>query len=152
LAARRKLKLTPFELEIMKVLWRLCRASVREILEQLPERKRPAYTTVQTIVYRLEEKGGLRRVRKIGNAHVFEPVATQKEIYRGLIDDLLALFDGSPKPLMAHLLETRRLTLEDLRALERSLGDLDRTVRQEADSSGTAGLGAGHKTGKGKRD
>lgn len=122
MARQVKLKLTPFELEIMKVLWELGRASVREILELLPEKRRPAYTTVQTIVYRLEAKGGLCRVRKIGNAHVFEPVVKQRDIYRRLIDDLLNLFGGSPRPLMAHLLETRKLTLEDLRALEKSLG------------------------------
>jgi BlaI family transcriptional regulator, penicillinase repressor len=122
-ATTSRIKLTPFELEIMSVLWELDRASVREIMELLPETRRPAYTTVQTIVYRLEEKGVLRRARKIGNAHVFEPIISRKEVHHRLIDDLLSLFGGSPRPLMAHLLETGRLTLEDLRSLERSLGE-----------------------------
>lgn len=123
MAAKSRIKLTPFELEIMSVLWELGRASVREIMELLPETRRPAYTTVQTIVYRLEEKRVLRRARKIGNAHVFEPVVSRKEAHHRLIDDLLSLFGGSPRPLMAHLLETGRLTLEDLRSLERSFSD-----------------------------
>ena len=123
MATTSRIKLTPFELEIMSVLWELDRASVREIMELLPETRRPAYTTVQTIVYRLEEKGVLRRARKIGNAHVFEPIISRKEVHHRLIDDLLSLFGGSPRPLMAHLLETGRLTLEDLRSLERSLGE-----------------------------
>ena len=92
-------------------------------MELLPETRRPAYTTVQTIVYRLEEKGALRRTRKIGNAHIFEPVVSRKEAHHRLIDDLLSLFGGSPRPLMAHLIETGRLTLEDLRSLERSFGE-----------------------------
>jgi len=122
-ANRTRIKLTPFELEIMSVLWELGKGSVREIMELLPETRRPAYTTVQTIVYRLEEKGALRRARKIGNAHIFEPVVSRKEAHHRLIDDLLSLFGGSPQPLMAHLLETGRLTLEDLRSLERSIGE-----------------------------
>jgi BlaI family penicillinase repressor len=122
-AAKSRIKFTPFELEIMTVLWELGKGSVREIMELLPETRRPAYTTVQTIVYRLEEKGALRRARKIGNAHIFEPVVSRKEAHHRLIDDLLSLFGGSPRPLMAHLLETGRLTLEDLRSLERSLGE-----------------------------
>jgi len=122
-ATKTRIKLTPFELEIMSVLWELGRGSVREIMERLPERRRPAYTTVQTIVYRLEEKRALRRARKIGNAHIFEPVVSRKDAHHRLIDDLLSLFGGSPRPLMAHLLETGRLTLEDLRGLERSLGE-----------------------------
>lgn len=123
MAAKTRIKLTPFELEIMSVLWELGKGSVREIMELLPETRRPAYTTVQTIVYRLEEKGALRRVRKIGNAHIFEPVVSRKDAHHRLIDDLLLLFGGSPRPLMAHLIETGRLTLEDLRSLERSLSE-----------------------------
>jgi len=123
MAARTRIKLTPFELEIMSVLWELGKGSVREIMELLPETRRPAYTTVQTIVYRLEEKGALRRVRKIGNAHIFEPLVSRKEAHRRLIDDLLSLFGGSARPLMAHLIETGKLTLEDLRSLERGFGE-----------------------------
>ena len=125
MATKTRIKLTPFELEIMNVLWELGKGSVREIMELLPQTRRPAYTTVQTIVYRLEEKGVLRRVRKIGNAHIFEPIVSRKEVHHRLIDELLALFGGSPRPLMAHLLETGRLTLEDLRSLEKSLEQQD---------------------------
>jgi BlaI family transcriptional regulator, penicillinase repressor len=122
-ATRTRIKLTPFELEIMSVLWELGRGSVREIMELLPETRRPAYTTVQTIVYRLEEKGALRRARKIGNAHIFEPVVSRKEVHHRLIDDLLSLFGGSPRPVMAHLIETGKLTLADLRTLEKSFSE-----------------------------
>lgn len=118
-----KTKLTRFELEVMDELWRLGRASVRELLEALPDRKQPAYTTVQTIVRRLEEKGAVRQIRKIGNAHIYEPVMTRKAAYRRLIDDFLDLFGGSPAPLMAHLVESGRLSLGDLQELERTLGD-----------------------------
>src|SRR5262245_63165881 len=105
----------------MSVLWKLGRASVREIMELLPETKRPAYTTVQTIVYRLEEKGALRRLKKIGNAHVFEAAVTRQAAQRRVIDEVLDLFGGSARPLMAHLVESGRLTLEDVRELERTL-------------------------------
>ena len=121
--AKTRVKLTPFELEIMSVLWELGKGSVREIMELLPETRRPAYTTVQTIVYRLEEKGVLRRTRKIGNAHIFEPVVSRNEAHHRLIDDLLSLFGGSPRPMMAHLIETGKLTLEDLRSLEGSFSE-----------------------------
>ena len=119
-----QLKLTKLELEIMDAVWALGRASVREIQEKLPERKRPAYTTVQTIIYRLEEKGAVRRVKKIGNAHIFEAVVTRKAAHRRLIDDLLHVFGGSPRLLMAQLVETGQLTLEDIRELENSLAEL----------------------------
>jgi BlaI family penicillinase repressor len=111
-------KLTKFELEVMQALWELGTASVREIQEQLPERKRPAYTTVQTIVRRLEEKGAVRQVKKIGNAFIFEPVVTRKAAHHRLINELLELFGGSARPLMAHLAEAGKLTLEDVREME----------------------------------
>ncbi|HUQ30656.1 MAG TPA: BlaI/MecI/CopY family transcriptional regulator [Pyrinomonadaceae bacterium] len=114
-------KLTRFELEVMSALWELGPASVRELQEKLPEKKRPAYTTVQTIVYRLEEKGAVRRVKKIGNAHIFEATVTRKSAHRRLINELLALFNGSARPLMAHLVETGKLSLEDVRELESDL-------------------------------
>jgi BlaI family penicillinase repressor len=116
-----KVKLTPFELEIMNVLWELRKGSVREIQELLPVARRPAYTTVQTIVYRLEEKGALRRLRKIGNAHIFEPVISRDQAHHRLISDLLELLGGSVHPLMAHLVETGKLTLQDIRELEKIL-------------------------------
>src|SRR5260370_16666033 len=101
-----KPKVTRFELELLEQLWNLGSASVREIQESLPEKDRPAYTTVQTIVYRLEDKKAVRRVKKIGNAHVFEPLVTRKAVYRRLIDDLLDLFAASADPVMSHLLQS----------------------------------------------
>lgn len=115
---KRTVKLTRFEMEIMDALWDLGSASIREIHDKLPERKRPAYTTVQTIIRRLEEKGAVRQTRQIGNAHIFEPVVTRDAAHRRLIDDLLDLFGGSARPLMAHLAESGKLSLEDLRELE----------------------------------
>ena len=118
----KSVKLSKFELGLMEVLWRVGKASIREIQEQLPENKRPAYTTVQTMVNRLEEKGAVRRVRKIGNAHIYEPTISRQAAHRRLIQDFLELFGGSAQPLMAHLLETGKLTLEDVRALESAFG------------------------------
>lgn len=113
------IKLTRFELEVMEELWKQGRASVREILETLPNRKQPAYTTVQTIVRRLEEKGAVRQVRKIGNAHIYEPVVSRQVAYRRLVTEFLDLFGGSARPIMAHLAESGQLSLEDVRELER---------------------------------
>ncbi len=115
MAKESDVRLTKFELEVMGALWELGSASVREVQERLPAKRRPAYTTVQTIIYRLEEKGAVRRVKKVGNAHVFEPVVTRKAAVRRLLDDLLGLFGGSPRTLMAQLVDDGRLTLEDLR-------------------------------------
>src|ERR687895_2437111 len=97
MAKNPNVKLTKFEMEIMEAVWSLGAASVREVQEKLPEQKRPAYTTVQTIIYRLEEKGAVRRVKKIGNAHIFEAVVTRKAAHGRLIDDLLHVFGGSPR-------------------------------------------------------
>lgn len=119
-----QVKLTRLEMEIMEAVWSLGTASVREIQEQLPERKRPAYTTVQTMIYRLEEKGAVRRVKKIGNAHIFEAIVTRKAAHSRLIDELLHVFGGSPRLLMAQLVETGQLTLEDIRELEGTLATL----------------------------
>jgi BlaI family transcriptional regulator, penicillinase repressor len=117
-AKESEVRLTKFELEVMAALWELGSASVREVQERLPEGKRPAYTTVQTIVYRLEEKGALRRVKKVGNAHVFEPVVTRRATVRRLFGELLGFFGGSPRTLMAQLVEGGHLTLADLREAE----------------------------------
>ncbi|MDP9362332.1 MAG: BlaI/MecI/CopY family transcriptional regulator [Acidobacteriota bacterium] len=113
-------KLSKFELEIMEILWRLGESSVREVQEAIQERKRPAYTTVQTIFARLEEKKAVRRTRKIGNAFLFEPLLTRRSVYRRIIDDFLDLFGGSAEPIVAHLIDTGKLTLEDLKAMEKS--------------------------------
>lgn len=131
------IKLTKFEMEIMDVVWSLGTASVREVQEQLQEQKRPAYTTVQTIIYRLEEKGAVRRVKKIGNAHIFEPVITRKAAHRRLIEDLLHMFGGSPRLLMAQLVETGRLTLDDIMDLESRLASLTANKRQNRPSDQT---------------
>ena len=114
------MKLTRYELEIMDILWRLEEASVREIQEAIVDRTRPAYTTVQTIVNRLEQKGAVKRSRRISNAFLFQPVITRKSVYRRIIDDVLDLFGGSAQPMVAHLLDSGKLTLEDLKALEES--------------------------------
>ena len=127
----RQVRLTKFELEIMHSLWGLGSGSVREIQEQLPAKKRPAYTTVQTMIYRLEEKGAVRRVKKIGNAHVFEPMVTRKSAHHRLITELLDFFGGSARPLMAHLVETGKLSLEDIREMEGLLSEQEDKARDE---------------------
>lgn len=126
---RNNIKLSPLELKAMEALWKLGRASIREILEEIPVSKKLAYTTVQTLVFRLEAKGALRKQRKIGNAYVFVPVITRRQAYRRLVNDFLELFSGSPRPVMSHLADTGKLTLEDLRELERILQA--RKIRRE---------------------
>lgn len=121
-----KPKVTRFELELLEPLWKMGTASVREIQEALSEKDRPAYTTVQTMIYRLEEKGAVRRVKKIGNAHIFEPLFTRKAVYRRLVDDLLDLFGGTAAPLMSHLAESGKLSLADVREAERILAKLEK--------------------------
>ena len=111
-------KLGKLELQIMQALWDRGSCSVREIQESFPAKKRPAYTTVQTLVYRLEQKGALRRVKKIGNAQLFEPAIDRSEFRSGVLRELLALFDGSPRLLVSSLLETGSLSLKDLKALQ----------------------------------
>src|SRR5215475_2939393 len=111
-------RLSKAETRILEQYWKLGTASVREILESLPEDERVAYTTVQTLVYRLEEKGALRKVKKIGNAQLFEPAIDQSQHRTRLMRDLLDLFGGSPKLLVSNLLESGDLTLKDLKALQ----------------------------------
>jgi predicted transcriptional regulator len=114
----RKTRLSRAEARILEQFWRLGISSVREILESLPEEERVAYTTVQTLVYRLEQKGAVRRVKRIGNAQLFEPAIDQREFRSGLVRDLLELFGGSPRLLVSNLLETGTITLKDLKALQ----------------------------------
>jgi predicted transcriptional regulator len=121
LILKKGVRLTKIELAIMDAFWRLGVASVREIQDTFQSKKRPAYTTIQTVVYRLEEKGALRKVKKVGNAYVFEPAVTRDATHRRLIDDLLDLLDGSTRPLMAHLVDSGRLSLDDLREIEDGL-------------------------------
>jgi predicted transcriptional regulator len=110
----------------MEALWAQGRASIREIQETFPEKDRPAYTTIQTMVYRLEAKKAVRRVKKVGNFHVFEPVVSRDAAHRKLIDDLLALFGGSTQPVMAHLIESGKLTLEDVKEAEKLVRKLEK--------------------------
>lgn len=117
-------RLTQLEQEVMDVLWRLERASVREIHEAIPESRRGAYTTIQTILARLEEKGAVRRVRKIGNAFILEPAITRKAAHRRLVDEVLARVGGT-RSLMAHLVETGEISLADLRAMEEMVRRLE---------------------------
>jgi BlaI family transcriptional regulator, penicillinase repressor len=114
-------KLTRLELEIMEVLWSRGPCPIREIQEAFPKRRRPAYTTIQTTVYRLEDKKALRRVRKISHAHIFEAVISRGEAQSRLIDELLKLFNNSLQPVMAHLIQSGKLTLDDVRDAERAL-------------------------------
>jgi BlaI family transcriptional regulator, penicillinase repressor len=109
------------EFKIMQALWEHGPCSVREIQESFPARKRPAYTTVQTIVYRLENKGALRRAKKISNAHIFEATLSRDATHGRLIDDLLGVFGGRSQPVMAHLIESGKLTLDDIKDAERMI-------------------------------
>jgi BlaI family penicillinase repressor len=113
-----KTKLSKAETRILEQYWKLGTSCVREILESLPADERVAYTTVQTLVYRLEQKGALRKVKKIGNAQLFEAAIDQSEFRGGLVRDLLELFGGSPRLLVSNLLETGSLTLKDLKTLQ----------------------------------
>ena len=114
-------RLSKLELQIMDALWSRGASSVREIQEAFPEKGRPAYTTVQTMVYRLETKNAIRRVKKIGNAHIFEAVVSRSSAQRRLIDELLAFFGGSSQPVVAHLIESGNLTLDDVKEAEQVL-------------------------------
>lgn len=118
-------KLTKIELRIMDALWKHGRLPIREIQESFPEANRPAYTTIQTTVYRMEEKGALRRVKKIGNAHIFEPAVTREAASGRLIDELLSLFGGRSQPVVAHLVQSGKFTKEDLREAEKLIDELD---------------------------
>lgn len=117
-------KLTKLELQIMEALWSRGECSVREIQETFPARHRPAYTTVQTTVYRLETKKALRCVKRISNANIFEAAITREQAQGRLIDELLSLFGGRTKPVMAHLIETGKLTLDDIQEAEQTLRKL----------------------------
>jgi BlaI family penicillinase repressor len=119
-------KLTKLELKIMETLWTRGACSVREIQEAFPERGRPAYTTVQTTVYRLEGKGALKCVKRISNANIFEAAISRNDAQRRLVDELLSLFDGRTKPVMAHLVESGKLTLDDVKEAEEALRKLQR--------------------------
>jgi|SRR6185437_4600070 predicted transcriptional regulator len=112
-------------MRVMEALWTRGQASIREIQDSFPEIKRPAYTTIQTTVYRLEGKKAVRRVRKVGNFHVFEAAMSRDIAQRRLIEDLLALFGGRTQPVMAHLIESGKLTLADVKEAEKTLRKLE---------------------------
>jgi BlaI family penicillinase repressor len=117
-------KLTKLELQIMDALWNLGPCSVREIQETFPEAGRPAYTTVQTTVYRLQKKNAVRISKRISNANIFEAAISRGQAQSRLIDELLNLFGGGTKPVMAHLIQTGKLTLEDIQDAEKTLRGL----------------------------
>ena len=116
-------RLARLELQVLEALWAHGKASIREIQEAFPE-PRPAYTTIQTTVYRLEAKGAVRRVRKISNAHIFEPLVARDVARHRLLDDILSLFGGRAQPMMAQLAEAGKLTLDDVRELEKMIKKL----------------------------
>jgi predicted transcriptional regulator len=123
-------KLTKLEMQIMEALWTCGPSAVREVQERFPEASRPAYTTVQTVLYRLEVKKAVRRVKKIGNAHIFEATVTRSSAQRRLIDDFLGLFGGQAQPVMAHLIQTGKLTLDDVHEAERLIQELEKKARR----------------------
>jgi BlaI family transcriptional regulator, penicillinase repressor len=118
-------RLSKLELRIMEALWARRHASIREIQESFPEKRRPAYTTIQTTVYRLEVKGAVRRVKKVGNFHIFEPAFSREVAQRKLVDDFMALFGGRIQPVMAHLIESGKLTAADIKEAEKTLRKLE---------------------------
>jgi len=123
-------KLTKLELQILEALWAHGKASIREIQEAFPK-PRPAYTTIQTTVYRLEGKKAVRRVRKISNAHIFEPTVARDVARHRLLDEILSFFGGRAQPMMAQLAEAGKLTLEDVRELEKTIKKLEKAERPQ---------------------
>jgi predicted transcriptional regulator len=124
-------KLTKLELQIMEVLWTRGPCAIREVQEAFPKRNRPAYSTIQTTVYRLEGKKTLRRVKKISHAHIFEASISRGDAQGRLIDDLLSLLGQGLQPVMAHLIGSRKLTLQDVRDAEKALLALQKQDQKE---------------------
>lgn len=124
-------RLTKLELQVMDALWTRGASSVREIQEAFPEKDRPAYTTVQTMVYRLEAKKALRRVKKISNAFIFEAAVSRESAERKLIADLLGLFGGRSRPIIAHLIESGSFTRKDVREAEKLISELEQKDPRE---------------------
>lgn len=125
-------KLSKLELQILEALWTHGKASIREIQESFPA-PRPAYTTIQTTVYRLEGKKAVRRIRKIGNAHIFEPIIPREVARHRLLDEILSFFGGRAQPMMAQLAEAGKLTREDVRELEKTIETLERRKSEKGD-------------------
>ena len=130
-------RLSKLEFQIMEVLWVGGELSIREIQERFPGKRVPAYTTIQTTIYRMETKEIVRRVKKVGNFHLFAAAITQKEAQRGIVNDLLSYFGGLSQPVMVHLVESGKLTLEEVREAERTLEALS---KKEPKSGGKAKL------------
>lgn len=123
-------KLSKLEFQIMEALWSRGELSIREIQETFPVRRLPAYTTIQTTIYRMETKAIVRRVKKVGNFHIFAAAITREAAQRGIIDDLLAYFGGRSQPVMAHLIESGKLSLEDVKDAQRALRKLSLKEKQ----------------------
>src|SRR5215813_9676487 len=123
-------RLSKLELRIMEVFWDRGILSIREVQEAFPKKNRPAYTTIQTTIYRLEAKSALRRVKKISNAHMFEAVITRGAAHRRLLDEILSLFGGSAQPVMTQLIESGKLTLQDVDEARKALQDLARKEKR----------------------
>lgn len=119
-------KLSRLEFKIMEALWTKQECSIRDILESFPARNQPAYTTIQTTVYRMEAKGIVHRLKKVGNFHVFAPAVSREAAQRSLMDDVLALFGGRGQPVMQHLVQSGKLSLEDVKEAERMLRNLNK--------------------------
>jgi BlaI family penicillinase repressor len=117
-------RLTKFEIQLMETLWNRGEASIREIQGAFPEKKRPGYTTVQKMIYRMEAKNVVQRVRKVGNFHIFAATVSRDAVHRKLVDDLLAIFGGKSRPVVAHLIGAGKLTLEDVEYAEKTLKEL----------------------------
>ena len=124
-------KLSKLEMQIMEALWAHGALPIREIQEAFPEKDRPAYTTIQTTIYRLETKKAVRRVKKISNAHIFEAVVSRSAAQSRLIDELLGLFGGRTQPVMSHLIESGKLTLADVKEAEKALRDLQKKEKAQ---------------------
>ena len=123
-------RLSNLEMQIMEAVWEHGPSSIRDIMERLPGKKRPAYTTVQTMVVRLEAKKALKRARKVATAHIFEAVIPRDAARRRLIDDFLAVFGGEPRPIMAHLVEAGKLTLDDVQEAEKHIREFQKREKK----------------------
>jgi predicted transcriptional regulator len=121
MAGSKPTRLTKFEIQIVETLWKQGEASIREMQEAFPEKKRPGYTTIQKMVYRMEEKKVLRRTRKVGNFHMFAASVSRDEVERSLVDELLSIFGGDSRPVMAHLIGAGKLTMDDVEFAEKAL-------------------------------
>ena len=124
-------KLSKLEFQIMEALWTQGDLSIREVQEAFPAKGRPAYTTIQTTIYRLEVKGVVRRVKKVGNFHIFAAVVSRDAAQRRLVDELLTMFGGQSRPVVAHLIDAGKLTLEDVEFAEKTLKELKKGRRHD---------------------